>query len=249
MPTNTATGSAVRRFHPRPEAAVRLVCLPHAGGSASAYFGLSRDLSPEIDLLAVQYPGRQDRREEACLTDLHEMAAEVVAGILPYLDRPVALFGHSMGATVAFESARLLEREHGHTPARLFLSGRRAPCTQRPDSVHRRDDAGLLAEVRLLSGTASAVLEDEEIMRMALPALRGDYTAIETYRPEPGVVTAAPLTVLTGSDDIRTSADEAAAWARHSTTECAVHTFTGGHFFLNDHLAAIARLVERHLLG
>jgi len=247
--TNTATNSVVRRFHPRPEAAARLVCLPHAGGSASAYFGLSRDLSPEVDVLAAQYPGRQDRREESCLTDIHALAAEVVAGVLPFLDRPTALFGHSMGATVAFEAARLLEREHGYTVARLFLSGRRAPCTHRPDRVHRRDDAGLLAEVRLLSGTESAILEDEEIMRMALPALRADYTAIETYRPELDAVTAAPITVRTGSDDIRTSADEAAAWARHSTTECAVHTFTGGHFFVNQHRAAIARLVERHLLG
>jgi pyochelin biosynthetic protein PchC len=249
VPTNTATSSVVRRFHPRPEAAVRLVCLPHAGGSAPAYFGLSRELTDDIDVLAVQYPGRQDRRDEACLTDIHAMAAEVVAAVRPFLDRPTALFGHSMGATVAFEAARLLEREHGQVPARLFVSGRRAPCTQRPDSVHRRDDDGLLAEVRLLSGTDSAILADDEIIRMALPALRGDYTAIETYRPEPGAVTAAAITVLTGADDIRTSADEAAAWARHSTTECAVHTFTGGHFFVNDHRAAIARLIERHLLG
>ena len=249
MPTNTTTSGVVRRFHPRPQAAARLVCLPHAGGSASAYFGLSRDLAPTVDVLAAQYPGRQDRRAEACLTDVRELAAEVVAGMLPFLDRPTALFGHSMGATVAFEAARLLEREHGHTLTRLFVSGRRAPCTHRPDSVHRRDDDGLLAEVRLLSGTESAILDDDEIMRMALPALRGDYTAIETYRPEPEAVTAVPITVLTGADDIRTSADEAAAWARHSTTECAVHTFTGGHFFLNDHRTAVARLIERHLLG
>ncbi|MEU7909001.1 alpha/beta fold hydrolase [Actinoplanes sp. NPDC049118] len=249
MTINTAKNTVVRQFHPAPQAPARLVCLAHAGGSASAYLPLSRELSPRVDVLAVQYPGRQDRRAEPCLTDISDLAAEAVTAILPFLDRPTALFGHSMGATVAFEAARLLEREHGHTVTRLFVSGRRAPCTTRPESVHRRDDDGLLAEIRLLSGTDSAILADDEIMRMALPALRGDYTAIETYRPEPGAVTAAPITVLTGSDDIRTSADEAAAWARHTTAGCAVHTYTGGHFFLTGHRAAVARLVARHLLG
>src|SRR5947207_7750544 len=100
-------GLWIRRFHPAPPGTPRLVCLPHAGGSASFYFPVSRALSPAVDVLAVQYPGRQDRRHERCVDNIPELAAQVLAVLRPWLTGPTALFGHSMGASLAFELARL----------------------------------------------------------------------------------------------------------------------------------------------
>ena len=100
-------------------------------------------------------------------------------------DRPLTFFGHSMGAVVAFEVARRME-DAGNGPVRLFASGRRAPSRTREENVHLRDDDGLVAELRALSGTAAQFLADEELLHMILPAIRSDYTAVETYRCDPG---------------------------------------------------------------
>ncbi|MFJ6619293.1 thioesterase II family protein [Kitasatospora sp. NPDC091335] len=231
------------RFHPTQGAEARLVCLPHAGGSASYYFPMSRALTPRADVIAVQYPGRQDRRAEPCITDVGELADAIAAELKGHLDLPLVLFGHSFGAMLAFEVARRLEQD-GHTgPLHVVASGRRAPSTHREESVHTRDDDGVIAEMRLLSGTDARLLADEELMRMALPAIRGDYTAVETYRAEPGASTRAPITVLTGDADPRTSATEAAAWQDHTSGGFALHTFPGGHFFLGDHADDVVRIV------
>lgn len=106
-------GLWIRRFHPRPDGDVRLVCLPHAGGSASFFFPVSQAMPPSVDVLCVQYPGRQDRRAEPVIDSIPDLADQVFAALLPWADRPLAFFGHSMGATLAFEVARRLERRRG----------------------------------------------------------------------------------------------------------------------------------------
>jgi len=113
--------------------------------------------------------------------------------------------------------------------------------------VHRRDDDGVIAEMRELSGTDARILANEELLRMAMPAIRGDYTAIETYRAEPGATITAPITALTGDADPRTSSTEINAWRDHTTGSFELFTFTGGHFFLANHQAAINGLVAERL--
>ncbi|MFF2330065.1 MULTISPECIES: thioesterase II family protein [unclassified Streptomyces] len=133
----------LRRFHPAPDRAVRPVCLPHAGGAASFFFPLSRALSADLDVLAVQYPGRQDRWQEKGVESLDELARQVYESIAPLADRPLALFGHSMGATLAFEVARLLEQRAGGrtgVPVRLGAPGT-LPAPRRDRASARRRGA------------------------------------------------------------------------------------------------------------
>jgi surfactin synthase thioesterase subunit len=156
------------------------VCFPHAGGAASFFFPLSERLST-ADVLAVQYPGRQDRRHEALIHDIDTLADRIVAALRTEAGAPPVLFGHSMGAIVAFEVARRLDRA-GTPPQALIASGSRAPSIPRSEGVHLRDDNGVLAAIKQLNGTDSAFLGDEELTRMILPAVRGDYPALETYR-------------------------------------------------------------------
>ncbi|WP_367127525.1 thioesterase II family protein [Saccharothrix sp. HUAS TT1] len=247
-PADTTSTAWLRRYHPGGHSPVRLVCFPHAGGSASFYHPLSARFAPGADVLAVQYPGRQDRRREPCLDDIGTLADRVVAELAALAPRPTVFFGHSMGAVLAFEVAWRLERAGlPGAPAALLASGRRGPSTHRDETVHRLDDEGVIAELRLLNGTEAAVLGDEEILRMALPAIRGDYRAIETYRCPPERVVSCPITVLTGVDDPKTTAAEARAWRDHTTGAFRVEEFPGGHFFLIAQQAAVASAIEVEL--
>ncbi|MEV0072722.1 MULTISPECIES: thioesterase II family protein [unclassified Amycolatopsis] len=232
-----------RRYHPAPEAAVQLVCFPHAGGSASFYFPVSKALSPGVDVIAVQYPGRQDRRSEPCLDSVGELADALVAPLLRYRDRPMAFFGHSMGASVAFEVACRLEARDV-VPIVVFASGRRAPSRRRDETVHQRDDDGLLAEIRSLSGTDAQILGNEEMLRMILPAIRSDYRAAETYRWAGTGPIAAPIHVHVGETDPKVSFEEAESWQVHTTGRTTVTTHPGGHFYLNDRAPQLIRAIS-----
>jgi surfactin synthase thioesterase subunit len=236
----------IRRFHAVEDAGARLVCFPHAGGSATFYFPLSRALAPAAEVVAVQYPGRQDRRAERCLDDLGELVDAVMNDLQAWFDRPVALFGHSMGATVAYEVARRLERD-GTQVLGLFASACRAPSEQRVENVHQRDEEGLIAALRELSGTDPGVLDDAELLRMVLPAVRGDYKAVETYRHQPGTELSCPIRVLVGDNDPVTDLSEASAWQAHTTSTCEMDVFPGGHFYLNAQIDKVLTTIERQL--
>jgi surfactin synthase thioesterase subunit len=229
-----------RRYQPAPEAATRLVCFPHAGGSATFYYPVAQSLAPAIDVLAIQYPGRQDRHTEPAVDSVHTLADLVVEELVGWADRPLTLFGHSMGAMLAFEVANRLQRR-GITPLGLFASGRRAPSTYRDEQVHRADDDGLIADMKRLSGTDEQVFANEDIMRMILPAVRSDYRAVETYRHRPGPPLECPITALTGDSDPQVTLGEVQAWAEHTAGRFRLRTFTGGHFFLNAHAPQVIR--------
>ncbi|MBO0656333.1 thioesterase [Streptomyces triculaminicus] len=238
----------IRRFNPRDDSKLRLVCLPHAGGSASFYYPMASAVPHPVDVLAVQYPGRQDRRREPGITSIQALADEVTKALEPWTDQPLALFGHSMGATLAFEVARRLESRHGVVPAALFASGRRAPSRPRNEAVHRLGDDGLIAEIKALSGTDSHVLGDEELLRMVLPAIRADYRAAETYVYEPGEKLRCPVIGLVGDNDPKVTVDEARSWGDHTEGPFDFHIFDGGHFYLLHHRAAIIKMISDHLL-
>ncbi|MEU4848382.1 alpha/beta fold hydrolase [Streptomyces gilvosporeus] len=240
----------LRRFHPAPQARMRLVCFPHAGGSASYYFPMSAALSPAVEVAAVQYPGRQDRRREPRIEDIGELADRIDAELRADGDGaglPMAFFGHSMGAVLAFEVALRVERRGERGPVRVFASGRRAPGRFRSDTVHQEPDALLIEEIRRLGGTDSRWLEDDELKAVVLPVIRSDYRAVERYRSRPDAVIDAPVTVLTGDADPHTTLEEAEAWRAHTRGDFALSTFSGGHFFLERHQAAVIDTVTEAL--
>ncbi|WP_460400112.1 thioesterase II family protein [Actinophytocola sediminis] len=224
------------------------MCFPHAGGSATYFFPVSRSLAPDIEVLAIQYPGRQDRRTEPLIDSIDELADQVTEQLRPWLDRPTAFFGHSMGATLGFEVARRLEREGGGITA-LFASGRSAPSRTKTDSAHTFTDRQLIAELDDLAGTQAGLLGDDELVRMILPAIRSDYRAAETYRYAPGPDISCPLHALTGDEDRKVSVADAAAWQAHTTSTFELHVFPGGHFFLDTHAARILDLVRSELVA
>lgn len=239
----------LRRYHPAPGAAVRLLCCPHSGGSAGYFRSLSGALSPVVEAVAVQYPGRQDRRAEPLIDDLRELAARI-AGVLADEPGPTALFGHSMGALLAFELARRLE-DSGRKVAALFVSGSRAPSLLRDEGLHRAGDAELLQAVRALNGTEAELLDDEEIIRAALPLVRNDTRAVETYGYQGGTAPDldCPIVALIGTEDPRVAVAEAEKWRDHTSGPFTLHTFPGGHFYLNSYTTVLGRLMTARLTG
>jgi medium-chain acyl-[acyl-carrier-protein] hydrolase len=170
------------------------------------------------------------------------------AALLPYFDMPFAFFGHSMGASISFELARLLRREGRRLPLHLYISGRRAPhIIDRDPPLHDLPEAELLEELRQLNGTPKEVLEHPELMTMMLPLLRADFSVAETYICETEPPLDIPITVFGGLADKDVTRDDLEGWQQHSTASIKLRMLAGDHFFLNTSQQVLLRLLSSEL--
>ncbi|UCM87039.1 thioesterase II family protein [Streptomyces marincola] len=240
-------GPWLRRPVARPEAGLRLVCFPHAGGGAAAFRPWQRLLPEGVEPLTVQYPGREDRFADRPVGAMPLLVAEVVAAVEPLLDRPYALFGHSMGSAVAFEVAVELRRRGHRPPVRLLAAGRPSPHHARAGDVHRGDDDALAAELVRQGGTPREVLADPDLRAAVLRYVREDYRLIETYRPSSAEPLSCPVSVLRGADDPECGERAALTWSSTTRGELKVTVFAGGHFFLVPQRARVAETIGRDL--
>ncbi|SBV04569.1 FMN-dependent dehydrogenase, includes L-lactate dehydrogenase and type II isopentenyl diphosphate isomerase [Streptomyces sp. Ncost-T6T-1] len=238
------TGSSrwLRAFPADEDPAARLVCFPHAGGTATAFADLAAALPADIALLAVQYPGRQDRRAEDHAADVTEVAEATAAALAPYTGRPLFLLGHSMGALAAFETARLLARQG--VVARLFASAARPPADdwQEPD-LDTLDDEAVVAGLRRLGGVPDVLLAEPDLRTEVLRLLRADHRLLRGYRCEPDTELSVPITVLLAEDDPKNTAEQVSGWARHTTAAHTLAMHPGGHFGLTERARQSARLL------
>ncbi|EFL30479.1 thioesterase [Streptomyces viridochromogenes DSM 40736] len=241
MTLSTASGGSheraawLRAFHDAHEQARTLVCFPHAGGTAGQYFPLSAALAPDIRVLAVQYPGRQDRCSEPAFEDVALLADEIARLLAE--PRPASspvLFGHSLGALVAFETAARLEHRYGAAPAGLIVSGMQAPYRRTASRLTGDSEDAALEALLGLGGTDPAITGHPELRAVILPALRSDFRAAAAYRPgsSPSLLSC-PVTAWTGRDDEFTHGDDIHAWAEHTTAGFHTRDFAGDHFYLN----------------
>lgn len=228
----------------QPAAPLRLFCLPHAGAGAAAFRRWQEHL-PGIAVCPVRLPGRETRAAEQPFTRMAPLVEALGEAILPWAAQPFALFGHSMGAGVAFELARWLRRRGAPLPACLLVSGARAPqfrldWTPPPEPT----EAELLAQVRRLEGLPEEALEDSELIRLVLPALRADTTLYRTYAYMEEPPLACPIRAFGGEADPNITREHLEAWGLQTTAGFALRTFPGGHFYLHAEphfLPALAR--------
>ena len=237
--TFAATDTRARQvWLPRPAAptgALRLFCFPHAGSGASAFRAWQDGLPPGITVLPVQLPGREERFREQPYRDVRALVADLVGHLADLFRQPYALFGHSMGALVAFETAREALRRDLPGPVGLIVSGRGSPrSTDRLPPLHNRSDEGFAAALRELGGTPESVLRDPDLRSLLFPLLRADFALNETYRPAPGPSLDCPITVLGGTRDVRVPVADLAGWADHTSGPVRTHLIGAGHFFVNE---------------
>ncbi|MFI8520126.1 thioesterase II family protein [Streptomyces sp. NPDC085481] len=245
---NRPESAWLRRPRPQRHPAVRLLCLPHAGGSTALYRSWKDLLPPEVEPVLVCPPGREDRMDEPLPKELPELVAGLARAVEPLLDRPWAVFGHSMGATVAHELVLRLLRGRHRAPEHLFVSAREAPQHHHGGTVHLLDDDALAAELIRLGGTSPELLAMAEVRGLVLPAVRGDYRLIETYAADPQGPVPCPMTALVGEADTELTAEEAAGWEKWTTGPFQLLTFPGGHFYLSDRPRVVVDAVRRRLL-
>jgi medium-chain acyl-[acyl-carrier-protein] hydrolase len=221
-----------------------VVCLPFGGASASAYRSWAARVPADVHLCAVDLPGRAARFGEPLLTD----AEEIVAGLLglPDLPVPFVLFGHSVGALMAYEWASSLQQTGRPAPVHLVVSGRAAPQTMRSRApIHGLGDEQFLAEVCRYQGLPDEVLAHRELIDLFLPILRADFTITETYRHAPRPALRTPLLILGGEHDPMVAPAELSHWLALTTAPSRIETFPGGHFYLDQHRDALVdRLVS-----
>jgi pyochelin biosynthesis protein PchC len=232
-------GDSWFRRYPVDTPAVRLVCLPHAGGTAGMFHDWYRLLAPGIEVLAVQYPGRQDRLGDRPPQSLEELADEIAGRLLPHLDVPVAVFGHSMGAAVAYEVARRLEDWYPEAVNHLYVSGRGAPKDERAGTAHLVSDKDLADWAVEVGEPGSHVYNDPELRDLLLPSLRGDLKLLDAYKPVEVMRLKAPITAFGGTVDPGCTPEDLAAWAEVTASGFGFRIFEGNHFYLVPHAAAV----------
>ncbi|MBN3725304.1 thioesterase II family protein [Burkholderia sp. Ac-20379] len=229
-----------RKDAPRPLARARLICLPHAGGTAGFFREWAALLPDAVELLAVQYPGREERIDDAMIDAMPDLVARLADAMTEVADLPYVLFGHSMGAAIAYELCVELLRRGTRLPRRLAVSAREAPHRHRPGHWHAAGDAELCEELLRLGGTASALRESDDLRALVLPIVRNDYRLIETYRPAPDTVRLPlPIDVFVGRDDPEVTREEAEDWHYQSSRDCCLREFDGGHFYLQRNARAL----------
>lgn len=223
-----------------PNPGIRLVCFPHAGGAASFFRPWAPFVPDGVELVAVRYPGREDRLLDPPVETMEGLAEPIARACSRFTDAPLVFFGHSMGASVAAEVAQRLQPTYGTTLAALFVSGRAGPGRQKPSGLAEVSDAELVASVGLLGGTNPQAFEDPELLELILPPIRADYRLIDRYEPPvTGAGVDAPVVAYYGNQDPRVDGHAVEAWSSVTRSTFTTRAFDGGHFYLADQPGAL----------
>ena len=236
---------------PNPAAQIVLVALPFAGGGASVYRDWPTKLPSNVELVSAELPGRESRLNEPPLNDLNAVIAALQAALLPFIGgRHFALFGHSLGALLAFELARALRRDGCNEPLCIFASGREAPTKREPgpDIHHLPDMQFVNAMITRYNGIPKLLLEEPELLQLFLPAMKADLCLTESYNYTAEAPFDCPIHILGGEDDTRLTRDLLRPWAEETTGPAPLRMFAGGHFFIRDSRDAVTSYVRDVLM-
>jgi medium-chain acyl-[acyl-carrier-protein] hydrolase len=234
---------------PRPRAAIRLFCLPYAGGGSVEYNQWAGLLPDRIEVAPVHLPGRERRIREAPRRSMGELVPELADRLEEHLGGPYALFGYSMGAWIAFELGRELRRRGLPQPEALLAAAACAPIGPRGPVTYDAPEAELVAWMRRLDGSAGLPLEDPRLLAVVLPRVRADLEITDTYFPGPEPPLAYPMRIYTGTDDEIVSVEQAGLWSRQAGGGFRLRVLSGGHFFLHERRAELLAHIVHDLEG
>ena len=246
-PSPSNQGRWVICLHPRPKAKLQLYCFPYAGGGASAFNAWGKTFADQVEICAIQMPGREERLNEKLVKDMPQLVDTLAQEISAVSKKPFAFFGHSMGAIVAYETARRLQTMKVDQPAHLFVSARAAPHLQQDsDPLRFLDDETFIERLQQTYGAVpEAIQKSAELRDIFLPILRADVELLETYQEFSSDPLDCPITALGGVNDPAITKPMLAGWATRTNLAFRQHEFQGEHFYIEaEREAVIATILD-----
>jgi len=235
-------------FRPNGAASLTLFCLPYAGGTNVVFKNWESLMPKWIDVCPIHLPGRAVRLSETPYRSVGPLAGALGEALLPYLGKPYVFFGHSMGALISFELARLYRKKQVAAPIHIYTSGRAAPHLPDPDPpTFDLPDDEFVEELRRLNGTPSDVLANHELVQLMMPALRADFELCQTYKYEDDVPLDCPISAFGGLSDVDVPRTSVEAWRVHTSRDFMIRMMPGDHFFLHFHERTIVQTIIRDL--
>jgi len=248
MKTTQIFNSYVTCPKPNPQASLRLFCFPYAGGSSLIFRTWANSLPKSVEVCPVELPGRGTQMKSSLFTRMEPLVDAIAPIILPYLDKPFAFFGHSMGGLLSFELAQNLRKEHGKKPVQLFVSASRAPQIASPKApIHALPETKFKEELRRLNGTPASVLENTELMQLLTPILRADFAVLETYVYAQEPPLECPITAFGGLEDQEVSLQELEGWRSQTQNSFQLQMFSGDHFFIHSVQSLLLENLAKYL--
>ncbi|MGC4019658.1 MAG: alpha/beta fold hydrolase [Muricomes sp.] len=223
-----------------------LLCFPFAGGGASAFYSWNGQMSEAVKVCPVQLPGREERIMEKPYTDMESLVDDVIES-LHYVEQEFIVFGHSMGAKMAYEAVKRLEKEHKKVQL-LIVSGSRAPHIPEPNPIYHLADKDFKKELARFEGTPKEILENEDLLDFFLPMLRADFTLDEVYQARTRTKLQCPILALGGSNDSEADHNELLQWNDYTVSEFEYRIFQGGHFFIKTRESEIFPYIRQKIL-
>jgi medium-chain acyl-[acyl-carrier-protein] hydrolase len=232
---------------PNPSAELRIFCFPYAGGSAVTYMDWVKHLPANIEVVIVQPPGRGPRMFESLFTNMDALITELVQLIPSMLNKPYIFYGHSLGSRVAFELMNQLKKHQLSLPIHFIASGSKGPhLLPIKKAIYQLPENEFIEELKQLSGTPTAVLENKELMDLFIPLLRADFEIADTYSYQGNEKFDCLLTVLGGEEDDITI-EQLNSWKKFFNQEKQVNLLPGGHFFIDSHSEIVFKHVNQIL--
>jgi len=249
MNSNITPSPWIKIFQPCPQATLRLFCFHPSAAGASLFRLWGKYLPSNIEVCAIQLPGRETRIKEALITKWDDLIPKLTQGLLPLIkEYPFVFFGHSLGALISFEVVCKLRREKLPVPKYMFVCGRRPPHIPIDNLLHQASEQELISTLREYGGTPEAVLQNQELMELFLPILRADFTLNEKYTYFPEAPLESPIVAFRGTNDVIVNLEQLSQWEKHTISNFALHEFPGGHMFFQQEPKALIETMSKFIV-
>lgn len=238
-------------YEKKPQATIRLFCFHHSGGGASAYYPWRELLSPYIEMVSIQLPGRENRFTEPLNNNLKDITTQLREGFHLYKSKPFFVFGHSLGALIAFEFVKSVQQHYGMHPHHMITSATKAPHLPfRMKHFSQLDDKALKEELKVYNGIDERILHNDELLELFLPIIKNDFSIYETHCFSESQPLPCDILALSGTRDQTVTEEEILAWSAYTSGKFEHLSFPGEHFFIKDNqkniLALINQIGEQH---